>query len=51
MSETIIALIVLGTVAVACVVWFIIIAIREKKMNEKPTHYSAVGNWLSGRRR
>ena len=24
---------------------------REKKMEKKPTYYSAVGNWLCGRKR
>ena len=51
MSETIITLSVLGTAAIACIIGLIIINVREKKMKEKPTYYSAVGNWLNGRRR
>ena len=51
MSETIITICVLGTAAVTCVIGLIVIAFREKKMKKKPTHYSAVGNWLNGRRR
>lgn len=51
MSETIITLCVLGMVAVAYIIWLIVIHYREKKMKEKPTYYSAVGNWLSGKRR
>lgn len=51
MSETIITLCVLGAGAVACIIGLIVITIREKKMKEKPTYYSAVGNWLSGKRR
>ena len=51
MSETIITLIVFGAAAVACIIGLIVIAVREKKIKEKPTHYSAVGNWLSGRMR
>lgn len=52
MSETVITLSVLGTAAaVACIIGLIIITVKEKKMKEKPTYYSAVGNWLSGKRR
>lgn len=51
MSETIITLCVLGTAAVACIIGLIVIHYREKKMKEKPTYYSAVGNWLRGKRR
>lgn len=51
MSETIITICVLGTVAVACVIGLIVIAVKEKKMKKKPIYYSAVGNWLSGKRR
>lgn len=51
MSETIITICVLGTAAVACIIGLIVITVREKKMKEKPTYYSAVGNWLCGRRR
>ena len=51
MSETIIILSVLGAAAVACIIGLIVISVREKKMKEKPTYYSAVGDWLSGRRR
>ncbi len=51
MSETIIILCVLGTVAVACIIGIIVITFKEKKMKKKPTYYSAVGNWLCGRRR
>lgn len=51
MSETIITLIILSSAAVACIIGLIIITVKEKKMKEKPTYYSAVGNWLSGKRR
>ena len=51
MSETIITLIILESAAVACVIGLIVISFREKKMKEKPIYYSAVGNWLSGKRR
>lgn len=51
MVDTIITLSVLGTAALACIIGLIVIHYREKKMKEKPTYYSAVGNWLSGRRR
>lgn len=55
MSETIIILCVLGTVAVACIIGLIVIHFREKKIEKetgkKPIYYSAVGNWLCGRRR
>lgn len=51
MSETIFALCVLGTAAVACIIGLIVIAVKEKKLKEKPTYYSAVGNWLNGKRR
>ena len=51
MSETITALSVLGAAAVACIIGLIVIYFKEKKMKEKPTYYSAVGNWLSGKRR
>lgn len=55
MSETIITLCVLGIAAVACIIGLIVIHFREKKIEKetgkKPTYYSAVGNWLCGRRR
>ena len=51
MSETIITIIILGAAAVACIIGLIVINVREKKMKEKPIYYSAVGNWLSGKRR
>lgn len=51
MSETIVTLCVLGTAAVACIIGLIVTTFREKKMKKKPTYYSAVGNWLSGKRR
>lgn len=51
MSETIITLIVLGAAAVACIIGLVAISFKEKKTKEKPIYYSAVGNWLSGRRR
>lgn len=50
MSETIITLCVLGAAAVACIIELVVITFREKKMKKKPTYYSAVGNWLNGRR-
>lgn len=51
MAETIITLSVLGAAAVACVIGLVVITFKEKKMKKKPTYYSAVGNWLSGKRR
>ena len=51
MSEIIITLSVLGTAAVACIIGLIVIHYREKKMKKKPVYYSAVGDWLSGKRR
>ncbi|MBR2556448.1 MAG: hypothetical protein IKE94_16495 [Aeriscardovia sp.] len=51
MSETIIILCILGAAAVACIIGLIVITVKEKKMKQKPTYYSAVGNWLNGRRR
>ena len=51
MNETIIILCALGTAAIACIVGLIVISVREKKMKKKPTYYSAIGNWLCGRRR
>jgi len=51
MTETIITLCVLGAAAVACIIGIIVITVKEKKMKTKPTYYSAVGNWLSGKRR
>jgi ABC-type methionine transport system permease subunit len=51
MTDTIIILSVLVAAAVACIIGLIVITFREKKMKEKPTYYSAVGNWLSGKRR
>lgn len=51
MSETIIIFSIFGAAAVACIIGLIVISFREKKMKKKTTYYSAVGNWLSGRRR
>ncbi len=55
MTETIIILCALGAAAVTCIIGLIVVTFREKKIEkktgEKPTYYSAVGNWLSGRRR
>lgn len=55
MVETIITLSVLGAAAVACIIGLVVITFREKKIEKetgnKPTYYSAVGNWLSGKRR
>lgn len=45
----------LGTVLAVCIIALIVIHFREKKMKKKtgkkPTYYSAVGDWLSGKRR
>lgn len=51
MSETVVILCVFGVAEVCCIVGLIVIHFREKKMKRKPTYYSAVGNWLSGKRR
>ena len=51
MTETVIILSVSGVAEIVCIIGLIIIHFREKKMKKKPTHYSAVGNWLCGRRR
>ena len=50
MSETVILLCVFGIAEVCCIVGLIIIHFREKKMKKKPTYYSAIGNWLCGKR-
>ena len=50
MSETMIGLCAFGAAAVACIIGLIVITFREKKMKKKPTYYSAVGDWLCGRR-
>lgn len=50
MSETMIILCVLASAAIACLIGLIVIHFREKKMDKKPTYYSAVGNWLRGKR-
>ena len=51
MTDTIIILSVLVVAVVACIIWLIVITFREKKMNEKPTYTSPVGDWLCGKRR
>ena len=51
MNETIIILFALGAAEIVCIIGLIVITFREKKMKKKPTYYSAIGNWLSGRRR
>ena len=55
MSETIIILCALGTAAIVCIIGLVVINSREKKIEKKtgkkPTYYSAVGDWLCGRRR
>lgn len=55
MSETMISVCALGTVEIVCIIALIVIHFREKKMKkktgEKPTYYSAVGDWLCGKRR
>ncbi len=50
MSEIIITLCILGAAAVACIIGLIVITFREKKTKKKLTYYSAVGDWLSGKR-
>ena len=53
--QMIITICILGAAAVACVIGLIVVHFQEKEIEkrtgEKPTHYSAVGNWLCGRRR
>ena len=55
MSETIIILCVLGMAAIVCIIGLIVINFKEKKIEKKtgkkPIYYSAVGDWLCGRRR
>lgn len=51
MTDTIIILSVLVVAAVACIIGLIVIHFREKKMKEKPTYTSPVGDWLWGKRR
>ena len=55
MSETIIILCVLGAAEIVCIIGLIVTNSREKKIEKetgkKPTYYSAIGNWLCGRRR
>jgi hypothetical protein len=49
MSDMII-LCVIGIGAVACIIGLIVITFKEKKMKTKSTYYSAVGEWLHGKR-
>lgn len=51
MNEDIIILCVLGAAEIVCIIGYIVTTFKEKKMKTKPTYYSAVGNWLCGRRR
>ena len=51
MNETVILLCVFGIAEVGCIVGLIRIHFREKKMKKKPTYYSAIGDWLCGKRR
>ena len=55
MNETVIILCVLGMAAIVCIIGLIVINSREKKIEKKtgkkPTYYSAVGDWLGGKRR
>jgi len=54
MNEDVIILCVLGLAEVVCIIGLIVIHFREKKIEKetgkKPTYYSAVGNWLCGKR-
>ena len=40
-----------GIAEICCIIGLIVIHFREKKIKKKPTYYSAIGNWLCGRRR
>lgn len=51
MNETVILLCIFGIAEVCCIVGLIVIYFREKKMEKKPTYFSAIGNWLCGRGR
>lgn len=55
MSETMIILCVLGAAEVACIIGLIVTHVREKRIEretgKKITYYSAIGDWLCGRRR
>lgn len=55
MSETMVILCVLGAAEVACIIGLIIVHCREKRIEKetgrKITYYSAIGDWLCGRRR
>jgi len=45
-----IILCMIGIAAVACIIGLIVITFKEKKMKKKPAYYSAVGEWLHGKR-
>lgn len=50
-NADIVFLCVFGGIEVVLVILLVITHLREKKMKHKPHYYSAVGNWLSGKRR
>lgn len=47
----IIMLCIFGVVEIILIISLIVTHFQEKKMKEKPRYYSAVGDWLCGRRR
>lgn len=50
-SDDLVLLCVLGGIGVILVISLVVIHFREKRRKDKPIYYSAVGNWLSGKRR
>lgn len=55
MSETMIILCALGIAEVVCIIGLVVTHFRERKIEretgKKITYYSAVGDWLCGKRR
>lgn len=49
-TSDMICLCVIGVVVVVCIIGLIVTTFKEKKMKTKPAYYSAVGEWLHGKR-
>lgn len=50
-TADIVCLCVLGGIAIILAIALVVMYFRDKKRKDKPIYYSAVGNWLSGKRR
>ena len=50
-TDDIVCLCVLGGIEIILAIILVVMHFRDKKRKDKPIYYSAVGNWLSGRRR